>query len=293
MKHLDWNGLKIFLAIAEARNLMSAAESLGMSHSTIYRRLNDFEEEVGRLFERINGAYELTELGEEMLLQGKSISHSFENIERHIAGQDLQLKGLVKITTPSSFAYHFLPNKLAEFKALYPDIQLEILVTDQEVNMNNRQADIALRVTSNPPEHLVGREILKIQWGVYAHPAYCQISGTPYTEKDLMDHKIIGAAGLLRNHPTFAELDKKFVKTIDIRTDDLVAMASFANQSHGLAILPDDLAQPDLKRLFTYKAAPDNHLWVLTHPDLRKIERIKVVMKFLTESFAENIFHTK
>jgi DNA-binding transcriptional LysR family regulator len=287
MSLLDWNALKIFLAVAEQQNLVAAAESLSMSHSTVYRRLNDFEEQVGRLFERLNGQYELTELGEKMLLQGRSIRHSFDDIERELAGQDTQPKGLVRITAPASFAYHYLPQQLAKFNQLYPEIQLELLVTPLELNMTNRQADIALRITSTPPDHLVGREVKKIQWGVYGNAEYCEQFGKANNLTELDQHTVIGAAAGLCSHPTYSWIDKKLSHCIGPRTDDLVAMASLANNAHGLAVLPDDLKQPGLERLFTFEPAKANQLWVLTHPDLRKVERIKLVMKFLSDSFAD------
>ena len=285
---LDWNALKIFIAIAHHRNLVGAAEALSMSHSTVYRRLNDFEEQVGRLFERLNGIYELTEMGEEVLAHAHRISHSFDDIERHIAGQDTQLKGTVRITAPSSFAYYELPRHLAELNKLYPGIKVELLVTTQELNMTNRQADIALRITSTPPDHLVGREVRRIKWAVYAHPNYSAEFGKAENLADFQHHRFIGSAGQLSNHPTFAWLDSKYANNISARSDDLVAMSHLANSAQGLAILPDDLALLELERLFTFEPVKENQLWILTHADLRKVERIKVVMKFLTKALAGN-----
>jgi DNA-binding transcriptional LysR family regulator len=282
---LDWNALKVFLAIAEKQNLVDAAKSLSMSHSTVYRQLNSFEEKVGRLFERLNGYYELTELGEKMLTHGRSINYSFDNIERQVAGQDTQPKGVVRITAPSSFSYNELPQHLAKFNQLYPEIQLELLVTQLELNMSNRQADIALRVTSTPPEHLVGREIRRIKWGVYAHSDYINKFGKPESLTELDNHRLIGAAGVLRSHPVFIWQEKNLANNIGSRTDDLVAMGCIASNAHGLAILPDDLNQPGLVRLFTFEPAKENQLWILTHPDLKKVERIKLVMIFLTDAF--------
>ena len=284
---MDWNALKIFMAIAHCRTLTGAATSLGMSHSTAYRRLNDFEEQVGRLFERLNGNYDLTELGEEMLIRARSISHSFEDIERHIAGKDTQLKGSVRITAPSSFSYNHLPRHLADLNGLYPDIEIELLVTNLELNMSNRHADIAIRVTSAPPDHLVGREVRRIKWGVYGSADYLSKYGSANTLEDLENHCLIGATGSLRSHPTFEWLDKRPELNIRQRTDDLVAMSSLAASGHGLAILPDDLIRPGIERLFTFEPGKENQLWVLTHADLRKVERIKVVMKFLATALSE------
>ncbi|NRB41690.1 MAG: LysR family transcriptional regulator [Pseudomonadales bacterium] len=285
---MDWNALKVFIAVADSSTLAGAARALNMSHSTVYRRLNDFEAQVGRLFERVNGRYELTEVGDEMLVHSQRISCSFEDIERDVVGKDRQLKGVVKITAPSSFSYNELPRHLLELNKLYPDINVELLVTNQELNMTSRHADIAIRVTDSPPEHLVGREIRRIKWGVYAHQYYLDEHGKPNTLNDLEQHSLIGATGLLGTHPAFSWLDKKHSSNITQRTDDLVAMAYLAKNGCGLAFMPDDLKQPELERLFTFEAGKENQLWILTHPDLRKTERIKVVMKFLAEALSES-----
>ncbi len=254
--------------------------------STAYRRLNDFEESIGRLFERINGSYELTEIGEEMLVYAQRISNSFDDIERQVAGKDTQPNGVVKITAPSSFAYNYLPNLLAEFNRLYPDIQIELLVTNLELNMTNRHADIALRVTKSAPEHLVGRPVCNIKWGVYASQGYVSSHGLPRNLDDLANHRLIGATGTLRSHVAFSWMDKKYPRNIGQRSDDLVAMSLLAQSGNGLAFLPADLQRPGIERLFTLEPAGENTLWILTHPDLRKVERVKIVMKYLAAVLA-------
>jgi len=282
---MDWNSMKVFLEVAEHRNLMVAAKTLKMSHSTVFRRLQSLEEDVGsRLFERENGIYQLTELGEELSELGKSVSNSFDDIERHIIGRDMSPQGSVKITCPTSFAYTHLPHALQALSHLHPKINLEVLVSDQAVNMRNRIADIALRVTAAPPEFLVGRQIREFQWAVYASKEYLAIHGEPTHLADLVRHQFIGAAGSLAEMEAFTWLDKKHLDNIVLRSDDLVTMSHMASTGMGLAILPDDLKTPNIERLFTFKPATPNKLWILTHPDLRKVERIKIVMKHLTQS---------
>jgi len=287
---MDWNSMKIFLAIAENGNLMTASKVLDLSHSTVFRRLNDFEEKVGgRLFDRIDGKYELTQLGDELLKLAKPVSLSFEEIERHIIGKDLKPHGTVRITAPTSFAYYFLPKYLKAFSKIYPDIQVELLVSDQEVNMSNRQADIAIRVTSSPPEHLVGRMIKEIQWSVFGSKKYLSKNGRPKSLKDLSKHSLIGASSNAINIPPLSWMEKKHKDNITFRSDDLVTMSHLAGSDLGLAILPDDLKHSKIERLFAYRHDKANKLWILTHPDIRKVERIKIVMKFLSEAFSKEV----
>jgi len=285
--YMDWNSMKVFLEIAEHRNLMVAAKALKMSHSTVFRKLQRLEEDIGsRLFERENGLYQLTELGEELSQLGKSVSNSFDDIERHIIGRDMSPQGSVKITCPTSIAYTHLPQILQKFSRLHPKITVEVLVSDQAVNMRNRIADIALRVTAAPPDFLVGRQISEFQWAVYASKEYLATYGQPTQLVDLAGHQFVGASGSLAEMEAFTWLDKKHLDNIVLRSDDLVAMSHMASTGIGLAILPDDLKTANIERLFTFKSAAPNKLWILTHPDLRKVERIKIVMKYLTQSLA-------
>ena len=186
---MDWNSLKIFLAINDAGSLSGAAERLSVNHSTIFRRLNSFEGEIGgRLFERFNNQYLLTPLGEELLVTAKEIASSFDSLDRQIVGKDIQPHGLVKITAPNNIAYRFLPDYIADFSTLYPDISVEILASNQTLNMSNRQADIAIRATAKPPEHLVGRRICQFGWSVYGSAAYKKQYGSPNKLEDLQQH---------------------------------------------------------------------------------------------------------
>jgi len=285
---MDWNALKLFLAIADSGTLTGAASTLEVSHSTIFRRLNSFEDEIGgRLFERLSHGYELTPMGEELLVEAKKIAASFDDMERQIVGKDIQPKGTVKITAPHNIAYRYLPRYLTEFNLIYPEIKIELLVSNLEFNMTNRQADIAIRATPSPPEHLVGRMIRVINWSVYASEAYKEKNGYPINIEQLNEHVLIGATGRMKNLPAFIWLEKKLSAQIKIRCDEMVSMAAFVEQGHGLAILPDDQQRPEIKKLFRFETGEQSNLWLLTHPDLRNVERIKLVMKHLTKAFAE------
>ena len=290
---MDWNALKLFLSIVDNGTLSGAAKVLGVNHSTVFRRLNTFEDEIGgRLFERLSHGYELTAMGEELLVEAKIIATSFDNMERHIVGKDIQPKGTVKITAPNNIVYRYLSRYLTTFSQLYPDIRIELLISNLEFNMTNRQADIAVRATPAPPEHLVGRRIRSINWSVYASESYKEKHGSfknkfPKNISQLTEHTLIGAAGGMKSLPAYVWLDKKYPQQIQLRCDELTAMAAFVEAGHGLAILPDDQQRPGIIKLFTFDPGERSHLWLLTHPDLRYVERIKLVMQHLAKSFAQ------
>lgn len=285
--YMDWNSLKVFLAIARRGSLSGAANDLVVNHSTIFRRLNAFEEEIGgKLFERINSNYELTGLGYELLDLAHNIENSFDGIERHIVGKDFRPKGVVKITAPNNIAYRYLPRYISNFNVKYPEIEIELLVSNQEFNMSNRQADIAVRATSSPPEHLIGRQVTTLRWSVFAGKKYKDKFGLPNDMEELINHSLIGATGSLCRLPAFIWVDKHFANQVITRCDDLTAMSYFVESGQGLAFLPDDQCRPELIKLFGVQEIKPSNLWLLTHPDLRNVERIKLVMTYLTEAFS-------
>ncbi|GAA0696011.1 LysR family transcriptional regulator [Vreelandella titanicae] len=284
---MDWNALKIFLAIEQAGSLAGAARALGVNHSTVFRRLNTLEKDLGsRLFERQSGGYALTPLGEELRDIANRVDGAFNDMERHIAGRDVQPKGKVRITAPNNLAYRYLPDYLADFNRSYPDIKVELLVSNLEVNMNSRQADIAVRVTDAPPEHLVGRQVRSIGWSVYGSAAYREKYGFPGDLDALQHHRLIGASGGMQHLPAFVWVERNLAQCVSARSDDLVAMSSLAQSGHGLALLPNDQQRPELEALFALPPGKTSNLWLLTHPDLRQVERIKLVMRHLADDFA-------
>ena len=284
---MDWNALKVFIAIEQSGSLAGAARILGVNHSTVFRRLNAFEQTLGaRLFERLPTGYVPTPLGEELRDIANRIDGAFDDLGRRIAGRDVQPSGEVRITAPNNLAYRFLPGYLADFRQDYPDINVELLASNLEVNMNSRQADIAVRVTRTPPEHLVGRQIAAIGWSVYGSPAYRERHGFPVSLEDLRDHRIIGASRAMQHLPAFVWLERHLPVCVTSRSDDLVAMSWLAQTGHGLALLPDDQQRPELQTLFAFPPGQTSDLWLLTHPDLRQVERIRRVMQHLAEAFA-------
>ena len=284
---MNWDSLKVFLSIARFGSLSGAASDLEVNHSTIFRRLNALEAEIdGRLFERVNNRYELTTLGHELLDLAQNIENSFDRINRHIAGKDIQPKGIVKITAPNNIAYRYLPRYISEFNVLYPDIHLELLVSNQELNMSNRQADIAVRSTASPSEHLIGRQVCTLNWSVFASKAYEDKYGLPNNIDELAKHVLIGATGDMSRLPAFIWQDKHFADQVITRCDDLTAMSYFVESGHGLAFLPEDQSRPELIKLFAIQDSQPSNIWLLTHADLRNVERIKLVMQYLAKAFS-------
>ena len=281
----DWNDLQVFLAIARGGSLAAASRQLGVNHSTVFRRLNTFEETLGvRLFERLPSGYALTAEGESIRDEAEAVEQSVLAIERRVAGRDLAMEGDVRITTPANLAREFLAPWLPELYARFPGIRIEIAASDDDFDLARREADIALRATPAPPDWLVGRELTRIRWWAYASPDYLAAHGRPDDAGALSGHDVIGADTAFQRLPAFAWLRETIPDArIRARAGDLMTMAALAEAGIGVCMLPGDQFSARLIRLFELDTRFDSGLWLLTHPDLRHVGRIKAVMDFLTE----------
>ena len=293
---MDWNALKTFLAIARNGTLAGAAREMKVNHSTVFRRLNALEESFGcRLFERLNDGYQLTSVGESLIEHSEQIASSFDDLERQLSGQDSRPSGSVRLTAPENIAFHYLPQYLARFHQQYPEIEVELVISNQDFNLSKREADIAIRATSNPPEHLIGRKLSEIPWSIYSSQNY--FSGIaseqentpsfPSSGKQLKGHRLIGADGELCRLPGYRWLEKHYGDQIVTTGNSLVAMSYLAEAGLGLALLPDDQNRIELNRLFPLEQAQKSHLWILTHPDLRHVQRVQLLIRHLTNSISK------
>lgn len=170
---MNWDDLKLFLALVRNGTVRAAATKAGVSHSTVARRIDAFEKRMGvRLFDRLPDGYATTPAGEDMLTVAEGVENELDALERRILGQDRQIAGQIRVTMIDSLATHLLMPHLVEFTRAHCDIELEILPSYQALDLNKREADIALRFTAKPPEHLVGRRLANVAVAAYASEDY-------------------------------------------------------------------------------------------------------------------------
>ncbi|TBR44201.1 LysR family transcriptional regulator [Marinomonas agarivorans] len=283
---MDWNSLKVLALIAHKGSISSAAKALGVNYTTVFRRMESLEKEVGgKLFQRGAKGYIATPLAEELLIFANKMRDGAEHIERHIVGREFQPRGVVKITAPFRIANHYLPHVLKQIAQIYPDISFEIFSSNAAVNLDTRHADIAIRATTAPPEHLIGRKVLSIPWAMFVSPSFLQKYDAEPTIATLADYPLIGGTGNMLNLPAFTWLEKHHFESIAIRCDELTAMSSYAENDYGIAFLPLDQQRDKLVKLDIFPAGKTSDLWILTHPDLRRTERIRIVAEHLTQYF--------
>ncbi len=281
---MNWNDLNVFLAIADQGTLAGAARGLKLNHSTVFRRLNALEDDLDtRLFDRLPEGYVLTPIGERMRELAQQADTAVQSIEREVAGRDMEPRGVVRLTTAPNIARTIVPGVVRELRKSHPGILIEVSVGDSDYDLNRREADLALRATTRPPEHLVGRQVATLHWAICSSSS--SRGAQPKSETDLAGRPMIGADAAMMRLAAFQWMEDNYHDQIVARANDLSTMASLARARVGFALLPSDQCGEGLRRLFNVKGL-GGELWLLTHPDLRNVRRIRVVWDALAEASA-------
>lgn len=283
-----WDDLRIFLEIARTGSLSGAARALGVNHSTVFRRINAFEDKLGvRLFERLPTGYALTVAGEEMQASASRVEREIDRLDRRITGQDLRLEGTLVVTTTDTIIENFLTPHLYAFRRAYPGIVLELVIDNQNVNLSKRQADVAVRPTRNPPETLVGRRIAEVAIAPYAAAGYMKGRRADFQSLDWLsvDESLshLGSAKWFRE--TYPDAN------VVVRANSLFGLLHTCEAGMGAALLACFMAdnRKTLKRIGDPIPGAGSTLWLLTHEDLRHTARVRAFMDFMAESLSAEI----
>lgn len=274
----DWDDLRLFLAVARAGSLSGAARVLGVTHSTVFRRIGAFEQKLGvRLFDRLPAGYVLTGPGEEMRHSVMRIEEEIAALALKVTGQDQRPSGTIRMTAVDMLAVGVLPRHLAAFRTAWPGIEIEMLVGDRVLDLTRREADVALRVGNPAQETLVGRRVGQLAFAVYASASH---DARALADPEQDDWIGFGAA----HGPLSRNLARWWPRMRQVyRTDSITAAQAAARAGIGLAALPCALADRDAD-LVRVAALPEKFaldLWLLTHEDLRNTARIRLFTDFL------------
>jgi len=282
---VNWDDYRIFLAIARAGSLSGASRTLGVNHSTVFRRLEAFEERLGvRLFERQRDGYALTPEGDEMRGTAERLEADILELDRKLEGRDLKLEGTLVVTTTDTLMSALLSPHLAGFAKTYPGIKLDLVLDSQYVNLSKRQADVAIRPTIEPPETLVGRRFGDIAIPVYG-PRH--MVDAALKKLDLKSLPWIGFDESL-GHLAAAKWMRQTLSTVEPvhRANNFFAIEACILGGLGVGFLPGFMGDrhAKLKRILAPKPETGSALWILTHEDLRKTARVRAFMDFMKDS---------
>ena len=284
---MNWDDIKIFLAIAKTGGLKSAARELNIHHSSCARRMNSLESSLGiKLFDRLPGGYTLTQGGQDLLLSAEQIQQEFNIIERDILGKDLRIEGDLCLTLANGLALHLLMPDIYEFTKLYPDIHLKINMTYDNTDLASREADVAIRHVNNPPDSLTGKRVAHEYYSAYASSEYLATHDLRLEPESC--HWL--GWGDAVNHLKWAEKSKYPAIPVSANMySDVLQLA--ATQAHmGIASLPCFMGDnaPGIERIPDAGAVAAEWVWVLAHKDMAKNARVRALIEFLSGAFSKH-----
>ncbi len=286
----DWNHVRAFLVTADEGSFSAAARALEIAQPTVGRQVAALEAELGvTLFERVAKGLALTPTGVELVEHVRAMSEAAFRVARVAAGQTLSLDGPICITASEIDATYLLPPIVAELRAKHPGIDVEIVASNAPLDLQRREADIALRSFRPSEPELVARKVRESEAYLYATPAYLRTLGKRRTRESLSRATFIGfdrsdtfrkglaALGLALTAESFA-----------IRCQSQHVQWALVRQGAGVGIMLADIgdAEPSVRRALDDLPPIKVPLWLVTHRDVHSSRRVRVVADLLAERLA-------
>ncbi len=281
----NWDDLRIFLAVAEAESIRGAARELGVDHGTVSRRLKALQSSIGvSLLTRIPEGYALTPEGEDMRQVARSMRDQVEALNFRLLGRDAKLTGTVRLTVSEAISELLAPD-IAGFRIDHPGIRLEVVDHDTPLNLTKREADIAVRFSSAPPDQLVGRRVWR------------NIPFAPYVAAGLVEEvkqrgNIFEESWVDWDHTFSSAPHVQWLRSrvpehkIAVRVTSTTMLRQMVRDGVGLGLIFCGFGEedPHLARIGEPVTEASLDLWVLTHADLRSSARIRACMDMLVAS---------
>ncbi|NRF69222.1 LysR family transcriptional regulator [Aquincola sp. S2] len=283
---LDARDLELVLALVRGGTLAEGGRLLGQDLSTVFRALKRLEQRLGlTLFERGRSGLVPGELALALAKSAEAVEDELDRADALLRPGERRLAGTLRVTTTDTMLIGLLLPLVAEFRALFPLLTLDFIADNQLASLSRREADVAIRATTKPPEHLVGARLGPIRSALWAHrsllpapPAVPDPSTlawvSPDADESLADH--LSVRWRRRVYPQVQPA---------LRCNSILAVAQAVRCGAGVGVAPRFLLQdqPGLVALTGDEPALDTELWLLTHPDVRHLRRIKVFFDFVRE----------
>jgi len=274
---MQWDDLRYFLAVAREGSISGAARRLAVQHSTVSRRMRALEGKLGtQLIERRKSGQELTTAGEELMLSAARMEREVLEFEGALGGRDDLATGVLTVSAINNMASSVLMPMLAQFSKDYPEIELHVQVSNRFVSLADRHADIAIRLANTPLETLIGTRLITVASAVYGARDYLAA-----LRADGAKERWLGVE-CCAFHQSWTkaacpEHDHGFY------VDDTLLTLAALKQGLGVAYLPCFMgdSEADLQRFRPPDPAHDLGLWLLYHPDLRQIKRVRLFRRHM------------
>ena len=288
---MDWDKLKVFHVAAEAGSFTHAGERLGLSQSAVSRQVSALESELSvSLFHRHARGLILTEQGELLYRTAHDVFMKLEAARTKLTDSRERPNGDLRVTTTPGLGVHWLTPRLGEFLDLYPDIQVMLLTSDEELDLSMREADVAIRLRQPTQPDLIQRKLFSVRFHAWASPDYLKRFGTPKSLEDLDSHRIILLGGShvpahWQNRRWLLEAgrDGKGERTPAFTINNVLGVVRACQRGLGIAMLPDYLVEENggVVQLFGEDDSIALDAYFVYPEELKSVARVQVFRDFL------------
>lgn len=288
---MNWDDVRIFLAITRHGQILGAAKALGVNHATVARRLDALEAAVnGRLVARKTYGCELTDAGRDFLLHAERMESEMLAAYGSAQTAGTTLRGTVRIGAPDGFGVAFLAPRIGLLVEEHPGITVELVPVPRTFSLSRREADIAITIGRPRKGKLVARKLTDYTLGLYAARSYVAAHGMPASQEELPRHRLIGYVEDLLYSSALdytAEFHKNWRSCIGVST--AVGQFEAVRSGAGIGILHTFIAQTDPTLV---PIMPELNLlrgyWILIHEDMRASRHVAAVADFVKRIVAQN-----
>lgn len=289
---MNWDDVRFFLALARQKTLRGASKSLNVDQATVGRRIAAFESALGsRLFIRTPRAFTLSEFGDQVMTEATAMESAMQAMSRKAACSDNTLAGNVRIASTDTLATVFVMPAIQRLREQYPDITVTLLTGIGFSDISYRGADIAIRGARPDSEELIVKRLATIEMGLYASQRYLDQFGAPNQEHGLSGHQLVmfPADRVPRHRQNLCGFTVNSHQVV-LECNTQLLMQSAIKRGIGIGLLSTFLAKsdPELIPVVPEKRDPVD-IWLVLHPDLQKVARIRAVITALEHCFAEEI----
>lgn len=293
MPHLDWNDIRVFLAVAEAQRIGSAAVGLRLDPTTLSRRLRRLEETLeATLFERTREGLSLTEAGEALLAKAEDMAAAAGKIGESGGkiGTGSGLAGNLRISVSEGFGSQFLTRFIPDFTDAHPNLTVELIANSGFLSPSKREADIAVMLSRPKAGPILCQKLADYRLMLYASRIYLERSGMPRDIEELAEgHRLISYVPDLVYAPELNYLeDFRPGLRAQLRSSSINAQFQLVAEGAGIGVLPHFIASrsPELRQV-----CPDHSIersfWVVTHKDTQQLARVRVGKSWLQKCVAD------
>ncbi|WP_062230556.1 LysR family transcriptional regulator [Aureimonas sp. N4] len=284
---MNWDDVRIFLAVARAGQILAASRRLGLNHATVGRRLDALEDALGvKLFDRRPTGCEVTREGAGFLAAAERMEAEMQGARAALEGAEAHLSGTVRIGAPDGFGTAFLAPRLGSLAERHPGLTIQLVPVPRAFSLSRREADIAITVERPAQGRLVARRLVSYALGLYGAASYLDRFGRPSSVEDLKRHRLVGhvddlvySSSLHYTGEMAPDWQSRFEISSALGQTEAVAAGAGIGILHGFIAA----GRPALERVLPERTIRRDY-WLVTHETAREMSRIRAVADFIAET---------